>query len=253
MQDPTQRFTSRVENYVKYRPHYPRQLLEVLRDECGLTPGWTVADIGSGTGISSELFLQHGNRVYAVEPNAAMREAAEALLSVFSSFISIDGTAEATTLPAACAELVVAGQAFHWFDREQARREFRRILKPAGWVALFWNERRTGGTPFMEAYEQLLRTYAPEYLQVSHRNIGEAELAAFFTPNAYHARGCENVQRLDLAGVQGRLLSSSYTPSAGHPQHEPMLAELARIFAQCEVQGQVDFIYDTTLYFGQWR
>lgn len=249
--DSTQRFTSRVENYVKYRPHYPERVLEILREECGLTPDWVVADIGSGTGISSELFLHHGNRVYGVEPNAAMRGAAEAQFAGDPRFVSIDGTAEATTLPDSGIDLIIAGQAFHWFDREKARTEFRRILKPGGWVALFWNERRAGGTPFLDAYEQLLRDYASDYGKVSHRNITDAELTAFFSPGGYRVSNCEYAQWFDFQGVAGRLLSSSYAPEPGHPNHEPMMQVLKRIVADYAQDGKVCVSYDTKVYYGR--
>lgn len=253
MQKPTERFTSRVENYIKYRPHYPPQVLEALRARCGLLPEWTVADIGSGTGISTELFLQNGNRVYAVEPNAAMRTAAETLLAGKQGFVSVDGTAEATTLPDASVDLVSAGQAFHWFRRQEARQEFLRILKPDGYVALFWNERRLGGTPFLEAYEKLLRDYAPEYAVVNHHNLTADVLADFFAPGECAVFECENVQHFDFEGVKGRLLSSSYAPEPGSPNYAPMIAELEHAVAAYGQDGVIAFHYDTAVYYGKLR
>ncbi|GIV98424.1 MAG: hypothetical protein KatS3mg057_3081 [Herpetosiphonaceae bacterium] len=178
--DPTRRFSSRVENYITYRPSYPLEVLDVLRRECGLTESATIADIGSGTGILSALFLKNGNRVFGVEPNPTMRVAGERLLQSYERFTSIDGSAEATGLPDQSVDFATAGQAFHWFDREKARAEFARILKPQGWVVLIWNSRRLSGTPFLRAYEQLLRTYGTDYEQVQHRKIDDEMLGQFF-------------------------------------------------------------------------
>src|SRR5437870_2796600 len=149
---PKERFSRRVENYVKYRPGYPGAVLDWLRQHCGLTADWVIADIGSGTGFLAELFLKNGNRVFGTEPNSEMRAAGETLLKKYSRFVSVDGSAEATGLDSSSVDLITAGQAFHWFDRPRARQEFERILKPGGWAALVWNERLIN-TPFLVAYD----------------------------------------------------------------------------------------------------
>jgi SAM-dependent methyltransferase len=177
--DSTQRFSNRVDNYVKYRPGYPRDVLRFLSETKGFNPTWTVADIGSGTGISTSLFLDNGNTVYAVEPNAPMRNKAEELLGSRPGFISIDGKAENTGLPASAVDLIIAGQAFHWFDPIPAKKEFIRILRPGGAIALMWNERQKS-SGFEKAYEDLLQTYGTDYEKVNHSNITEKEIAAFF-------------------------------------------------------------------------
>ncbi len=213
MSDPTQRFSARAEDYIRYRPSYPPAIVELLRRECGLTPQWTIADIGSDPGNLTRLFLENGNRVLGVEPNREMREAGERLLGGYLGFTSVDATAEATGLPDGSAELVAAGQAFHWFDLDQARGEFRRILRPPQWVVLVWNERRVGGTPFLEAYERLLEVYGTDYAQVRHRDAADATaLDRFFSPGGYERASFENVQLFDFEGLRGRLLSSSYAP-----------------------------------------
>ena len=250
MHEATKRFSSRVENYVKYRPRYPQAVIEILREECGLTPEWRVADIGSGTGFSTELFLANGNPTYGVEPNEPMREAAESLLKPYPHFTSIDGTAEETTLPDSCVELVVAGQAFHWFDRETSRHEFRRILTPGGWVALMWNERRKG-VPFLDEYERMLKQNAPEYPIADHTKIDDEIIGEFFSPGGFRSRTSEYEQVFDFEGLKGRLLSVSYAPESGHPNHEPMIAELKRIFDRYQSDGRVRFEYDTRVYSGQ--
>jgi SAM-dependent methyltransferase len=251
MSDSTRRFSSRVENYVKYRPSYPPEIIALLASECGLTPDARVADIGSGTGRLAELFLKNGNLVFGIEPNRQMREAGERLLGGYAGFTSVDGSAEATTLDDQSVDMIAAGQAFHWFDRTRARAEFARILRPGGWVVLVWNERKVGSTPFLAAYERLLRTYSSEYETLNHRHVDQAMIAAFFAAGTFKARKFENRQNFDFAGVKGRLLSSSYAPEAGHPQHQPMLDELAAIVRAHQADGAVTFEYDTNVYYGQ--
>ncbi len=250
MIDPTQRFTTRVENYIKYRPGYPKAILDLLRHSCGLTPASVVADIGSGTGLSARLFLANGNRVYGVEPNREMREAGEKELAQYPRFVSIAAPAEATTLEDASMEFVVSGQAFHWFDPERARAEFKRILKPRGWVVLMWNERRVTDTLFLRNYERLLKTYGTDYAAVDHRRIDAAALGAFFGRGGYQVARFANEQRFDFDGVRGRLLSSSYAPEVDDPNYEPMLAELRRIFDAHHRGGVVAFTYDANIYYG---
>ena len=247
----TTRFSNRVADYVRYRPGYPEGLVQTLRDAASLKPASVVADIGSGTGISTELFLRLGCVVWAVEPNREMREAAESQFRDQPGFHSIDGTAEATTLEAASANLVVAGQAFHWFDVERTRTEFARILHPDGTVALFWNSRHLDTTPFLKAYETLLQDFATDYQQVDHKRIDASVLKCFFAGDHFQTRTFPNSQTFDFEGLRGRLLSSSYAPATGHPRHAPMLLELERIFHEHESNGRVRFDYDTELFFGQ--
>lgn len=249
--DPTQRFSSRVEAYVKWRPGYPTELIESLKENCGLVESSVIADIGSGTGILTELFLRNGNTVFAVEPNEAMRSAAERLLAGYAHFQSVAGRAEASGLEGNSVDIVTAGQAFHWFDRGLARQEFQRILRPGGWVVLVWNERETRSTPFLQAFERLLQQYGTDYKQVDHRQVDEKSLEAFYGPSGLQLKSFPNRQEFDLEGARGRLLSSSYVPSAGHPRFEPMLAELSSIFHAYAVDGRVVFEYRTLMYWGR--
>lgn len=251
MTNPTERFSNRVESYVQARPGYPQEVIELLAARCGLTPQAVVADVGSGTGILTRMLLEHGNRVYAVEPNDAMRQVAEAALGGYAGFTSVAGTAEATGLPEHSVDLITAAQAFHWFNPQPTHREFARILRPGGWVALIWNERRSSGTPFMEAYEQLLQRRAIDYGAVSHKRISEADLQRFFGAAPLQKATFSNWQSFDLPGLRARLLSSSYTPAPGQPGHDEMFDALAAIFAQHEVDGQVRMEYDTMVYYGQ--
>lgn len=248
---PTERFSSRVANYIAYRPGYPRTLVDLLAEHHGLTATKIVADIGSGTGLLTRLFLDAGCAVFGVEPNREMRAAGERLLSDFTRFSSVAGTAEATTLPEASVDLIVAGQAFHWFDREPARAEFSRILRPGGNVALIWNVRLRDATPFMAEYERLLAEFSTDY-DVSHdMQFDGALVMSFFAPAACRVYTVRHRQIFDAAGLRGRLLSSSYVPDAGHPRHDAMLAALDGLFARYQSGGQVAFEYDATMYVGR--
>jgi SAM-dependent methyltransferase len=248
---PAERFSDRVRDYVRARPSYPAAVLDVLREETGVGPAAVVSDLGSGTGISSALFLAAGYEVYAVEPNAAMREAAEAMHAGNPRFHSVAASAEETTLGSGSVDLVVAGQAFHWFDVDASRREFARILRGDRWVLLMWNTRRTEATAFLRAYEALLLEHGTDYGEVDHRRVHGAALRSVFEDGRFVRRVLPNVQLLDLDGLRARLLSSSYTPSEGDPRREPMLAALADIFAAHQQGGTVRVEYDTELYIGR--
>lgn len=245
--DSTERFSSRVENYSRYRPSYPKEVIEVLERECGLTRDSVIGDIASGTGIFTKLLLDHGNPVFGVEPNAEMRRAGEDFLKTCPKFKSVNGTAEATTLLEASLDFVTAAQAGHWFDIPKARREFARILKPAGWLVLLWNERQTDSTPFLRDYEQLLLKFGTDYEQVRHEHT---VVGNFFHPHPCQERTFQLLQEFDYAGAEGRLLSSSYAPGPDHPNCAPMLGELRRIFDLHQQDGKVTFEYSTRLYYG---
>jgi len=251
MGDPTKRFSDRVEDYVRYRPRYPQAAIGLLAERCGLGARSVVADIGSGTGILSEMFLRLGCRVVGVEPNREMREAGERLLAATPGFESVDGRAEATTLPDACADLVAAGQAFHWFDRPRTRAEFARILRPGGWVALLWNKRRKTGTPLAEGYERLLLEHAVDYTSVDHENVTDEIIAEFFRPARVERRSFENHRTLDYETLEGYARSASYVPSRGQPGFEAMFAGLRGLFDGLAVAGAVVLEYDTLVYFGR--
>lgn len=246
----TQRFSTRVGDYVKHRPDYPAGVVQFFRDRLGLLPGAAVADVGSGTGISAAPLLAAGYVVHGVEPNEAMRRAAEAMLGDQPAFHSVNGTAEATTLPDRSVDAIVCAQAFHWFDREKARHEFRRIGRPQAWTILLWNDRRKTGSPFLEGYERLLNQFGTDYRRVDHSAILEADLAAFLgdemTPSTF-----ANQQVLDLDGLLGRAFSSSYTPLPGQSGRAELEAGLRTLFANCQTRGHVTIEYETKVYAGR--
>ena len=248
--DAAVRFSDRVADYVRYRPSYPVQLVQDLVAEGRLSPGQAVADIGSGTGLLSRLFLDAGYSVFGVEPNREMRLAGEVELAGSDRFTSVDGSAEATTLPDESVDLVVAGQAFHWFDRDLARKEFRRILAPDGSVALLWNDREQDSTRFLRGYERLLLEFGTDYGEVNHRNLQTDVFDTFFGPGRYEERSYPNQQCLDYPGLEGRLLSSSYTPDPGHPARPAMLQRRRELYEETEQAGLVTIIYRTRVWVG---
>jgi SAM-dependent methyltransferase len=248
---PTRRFTRRVANYVAYRPNYPAAVVEFMRGELNLSESSVVADVGAGTGILTQMLLECGCRtVYAVEPNEAMRAAAENSLGAFPNFKSVDGTAEATTLEERSVDFITAAQAFHWFDAALARKEFARILRPGGWVALIWNSRKIDATPFLRELERILRAYGTDYAD------GVAEFPRQESIEEIFARGFDmkifkNEQVLDYEALRGRMLSASYVPLEGHPNYELMFDALRRAFDEYNTDGTIAIEYDTVIYYSQ--
>jgi len=247
---PTERFSSRVETYVRFRPSYPKAVIDVLRDECGLSSESVVVDIASGTGLFTRLLLENGSRVFGVEPNLDMRRAGEEYLAGFPNFTSVAGTAESTTLPDHSMDLITSAQAAHWFKRDEAVKEFQRILKPGHYLALVFNNRQVKGSAFADDYEALVVKYGTDYSEV--QRLGRIfEGDEFFAPFKCEKRVLPNYQELDYPALEGRLLSSSYAPQHGEPSCAPMLADLRRMFDKHQRGGLVRMEYDTNIYFGK--
>lgn len=250
MEDPVGRFSRVVENYRRYRPHYPPEIIAVLNADCHLTPDHLIADVGSGTGLLTELFLKNGNQVYGVEPNAEMRGAAEELLSESPKFVSVDGTAEATTLADQSVHLISVGQAFHWFDHTATRTEFLRILKPGGWVALVWNMMMNDGSAFGNAFMHFWHTFVREgeTFQAPQR---PTYVTAFFGDEKINEKSLDNTQACDFVSFKGRILSASHSLKEDDPRYPLMLDEIKAIFDEYQVNGVVPVTYDTRLVYGQ--
>ncbi len=249
--DAKQRFSDRVTDYARYRPSYPSALLDLLARECGLGSDHVIADVASGTGLLSKLFLVHGNRVYGVEPNAEMRAGGEEFLRGYANFTSINGSAEATTLADLSVDFVTVGQAFHWFDVAAAHCEFRRILKPGGWAVVVWQDRRMEETPFARAYENVLVRFGIDYKSVKDAYPETQKMRDFFELGTFHTYDLPNHQDFDWEGLRGRLRSSSYAPAETHAGHAPMIAELRRIFDTYQQNGSVRMEYFARVYFGK--
>lgn len=253
MTDPRERFSSRAVYYHQNRPRYPPTLLTALTDRIGFTTSWIVADIGSGTGISSELFLTHGNSVYAVEPNREMRTIAENQYQSYHHFRSINGSAEQIPLADHSIDLITVGQAFHWFDLEGAKAEFKRILKPNGWLCLFWNRRPQEMTPFAQNYLQLIHDFSSDYEEMSvKRGLNRLdEMDQLFGVGQYHKLTFPNTHILDFEGLKGRVLSTSYMPTETDDRYPACLARLTTLFETHHHDGLIRMEYLTELYYGQ--
>ncbi|MCY7346771.1 MAG: methyltransferase domain-containing protein [Pyrinomonadaceae bacterium] len=250
MQNTVERFSNRVENYVKYRPIYPPEVLQLFRDKMDLQTDSTVADIGAGTGISARIFLENGNRVFGVEPNAAMREAAKVFLKDYPDLTLVNGTSENTTLEANSIDFIVAAQAFHWFKQKETRKEFKRILKNGGSVALLWNERQLDSTAFLKDYEKHLIEFGTDYETIRHDTITKETLRDFFQ-TAFAEAVFQNKQTVDFDGLKGRMLSASYVPSPENPRFPAMLKNLETLFAEHAENGRIDILYDTKIFYEQ--
>lgn len=250
MKDYSSRFTQTVQDYIKYRPSYPRDVLQVLIDECGLTKDKVIADIGCGTGLLAKLFVENGNPLYGVEPNDAMRLASDDFLKAYPDFHSVKGTAEDTTLDSHSVDFVIAGTAFHWFDADKAKHEFKRILRSPGWVMLVWNVRNLELSPLMREYEELIIDCGTDYAESNARKFEKTVEASFFSPNEMKMKSFRNSQQFDWEGLQGRLLSTSYSLRPGDDRYDEMMRVLRVIFDRYQENGMVTFLYDTKIYYG---
>jgi SAM-dependent methyltransferase len=253
----TNRFSDRVDNYVKYRPHYPAVVIDFLKTEKIISGNSVIADIGSGTGISAELFLKNGYKVFGIEPNEPMRQASKIILQKYSDkklFVSVNATAEQTTMPNKSVDVIVCAQAFHWFNNDAFKNECKRILKPNGHIVLMWNDRRTDTTDFLKVYEDFLQMFGTDYLVVNHKNTQDKKIFEnFFGKENYDEKDFYNYQDVDFDGLKGRVLSSSYMPNEGHKDFEHMIYCLRKIFNRYQENNLVRLDYDTKIYYGQLK
>lgn len=248
--DVTKRFSDRVSDYVKYRPSYPKEILEFLSKNASLSTGQTVADVGSGTGIFTKLLLDFGLKVFGVEPNDKMRIAAEKEFVSSTNFRSIKGTAEDTKLPPASIEYIFAAQAFHWFNPESTRQEWLRILKSKGLAILVWNSVKMDGSPFQVGYEDIKEKFGVDFKQVSIKYAATDDTMKNLFGKPPEKTIFENHQIFELSGLTGRLLSSSYMPKQSHPNYEPMCNALKDLFDRQQKNGFVQMEYETEVFYG---
>jgi ubiquinone/menaquinone biosynthesis C-methylase UbiE len=239
------RFSDRAEHYKLYRPGYPDAIIDCLQKTIGLNKGFQIADIGSGTGIFSALFLKAGYGVNAIEPNPEMRMAAENKLGAYAGFKSINATAEQTTLRDDSIDLITAASAFHWFRPDEAKQEFGRILKPTGHIVLASNIQKTD-TPFSQAYKALKEKYADQ--SVHQNRLTRERIDEFFYPATVTAHSFAEKQQLDEAGLKGHLLSFSTIPLDDDPRYATMMEELTGMFDLYNKRGVVQIEYESRIY-----
>ena len=244
------RFSNRVENYKKYRPSYPPQAIDFIVKRFNIDHNTIIADIGSGTGIFTQLLANYTSLIFAVEPNNEMRVAAESILKHMKSFRSINGSSESTNLQNNSIDLITVAQAFHWFDIEKSKIEFKRILKPGGFVALVWNN-RLSDTKFLMGYDEILKKYANDYNEVNHRHVTVDVLKSFFLHETVQKKSFQNCQKFNFESLMGRLLSSSYAPMPGEKNYLMIRLKLEELFKAYNKDGLIDFNYETEVYWGQ--
>ncbi|MFW9988406.1 MAG: class I SAM-dependent methyltransferase [Candidatus Odinarchaeota archaeon] len=250
--DPKKRFSSRVERYIKFRPSYPKEVIPFLKEKLILSNDSVIADIGSGTGILTELFLKEGNKVYGVEPNIDMRKAGEIQLSKYSNFTSIEGSAENSSLDPKSVDIITVGQAFHWFDLEKTRIEFSRILKPNGWIVLIWNRRDNQKNEFLKDYEEFINKYGTDYKYVKKRILDYQKFfGGDYSEKSYQIQKFYNSQIFDYEGLEGRVLSTSYLPLDDHPSFNSMIIDLKKLFKKHQLNDLVKFEYNTAVIYGR--
>jgi ubiquinone/menaquinone biosynthesis C-methylase UbiE len=222
-----------------------------LRSHAGLSEADVVADIGAGTGIFTRHLLELGCNVYAIEPNGPMRAAAERHLGDVEGYTLVDATASRTGLQNQQVDFIVCAQAFHWFNNDETKAEFRRILKPDGYVSLIWNNRLVNADPFSIAYEELLQQKATDYKEVNHQNLKTEDFKALYRDGQYNRVCFPNEQVFDETGLIGRAFSSSYVPPIDTAAGKELKAALQNIFRKFETGERVTVRYETELYLGQ--
>jgi ubiquinone/menaquinone biosynthesis C-methylase UbiE len=241
----TNRFSDRADNYNLYRPVYPAAIISWLEEKIGLNKDSRIADIGSGTGIFSTLFLASGYSLNAVEPNTEMRSVALKNLQHYHGFRNIDGTAEHTTLTDNSVDLITVAQAFHWFNEEAVKKEFKRILIPGGTILLVWNILQAD-TPFLKGYAALKEKYAENLPHPGRANL--ESIQGFFYPSAVTTHQIRNIQWLTAEGLKGYLLSFSTVPLKTEILYNNMIDELKNLFEQYAENGLIKMEYETMLY-----
>jgi SAM-dependent methyltransferase len=246
--DYTRRFSKRAGWYASYRPGYPAAVIAILEKEIGFGPRQVVADIGSGTGLLTRIFLENGNRVFGVEPNDSMRSHAERDLGGFRNFVSVRGTAERTTLPSRSIDLVASGQALHWFDPGRSVREFSRIAKPGGGLCVTYNKRKNDSVG--RAYEQVIARYEKDRAKVP--GAGAKYVARFFKGGECSKFEVPNEQSLDFEGLLGRILSASYMPHPDEKSGYPKLRrDVRKMFEKFSSDGRLKLSYRTNVFVGR--
>lgn len=244
-------FSGDVADYAKYRPSYPPKITQYMKKEFKLSNDHCVADIGSGTGLSSKLFLKFGCTVYGVEPDPAMRTVAEKKLAEFEAFTSIDGTAHDTHLPAHSVDFVVSAQAFQWFDQDMVKPEFKRILRPNGYCVLLWNQHPFKGSAMAKEFDQLLHQYLPEFTQATRRDSIDEQLTGFFDQDFQRER-FKNYHVMNFETFLGWTKSYAFNLRPEAPGYNDLMQSLRKLYEKYNDNGHVTFEYFTHIYVGRF-
>ncbi len=249
MEPKDQLFSGKSDNYSKYRPSYPPEILKILKEKYGLTNSMVVADVGCGTGILAALFLQNGNKVYCIDPNEEMLEIAKNELKDYQNAVFVRGYAEQTGLDDGSVNVISAGQAFHWFNMDKTKREFKRILMAPYLVVLVWND-RDNKDDFTKEYENIISHYSKGYRGTGSTIISSDSLSQFFNWS-YGYYQYVNIQELDFDGLIGRYLSASYSLPKDDSRYQEMVARMKRAFDTFQKDGKVQMKYTTKLFVGR--
>jgi len=252
MVDARSLFNGKASIYSRYRPDYPKDLLKMLEKETGFNRNWIVADIGSGTGIMSRLFLENGNHVYCIEPNDDMRSESIKLTSSFLKCKVLKGTAENTGLDTDSIDIIVAGQSFHWFDPVAAKKEMTRVLKPGGFAALIWNNRSERENSLSKEYDYICSKYSHNYQGTGNSRIESDTFITFFH-NGFKKFETPNYQKLNLDGILGRYFSTSYALQPQDPEYGDAVESLKKLFRKFEKNGYATMEYETQIFLGQLK
>lgn len=247
-----ERYSSKTDDYAKYRPNFPNEIVEFLYSNDFINSNSIIADIGSGTGRFTRLLLEKGNKVYGVERNDEMRAKAEQLLSQYSNFISIRGSAEETVLTDNTIDLITAAQAFHWFNKEKCLSEFKRIIKKNGKVLILWDDFLTNYNNFSIEYGKVLNKYRIVELGQMEKRFTRTEMISdFFRNNKYETLSFTHEIYQNFNSIKGGALSASFTPKPDEVNYKPFLLELQEVFEKFQSEGKVLTAFQTICYLGK--
>jgi ubiquinone/menaquinone biosynthesis C-methylase UbiE len=246
----TKIFSKTTDFYDKARPSYPEELFNFLENKFKINSTHVIADIGSGTGIFTRLWLDRSYHVISVEPNNDMRKIVEESLNHYPYFKSIAASAEATNLETNSIDIITAATAFHWFNLELARSEFKRILKPGGLCILIWNI-RDNTFPIMQDYESMMRLYVKDYNKVvANHYLYYNEIIDLFNPNRIEISEFSNSQTLNLNAFKERILSTSYSPKLGEANYKKLLLAAENLFNKYQSSKVIKLHYKCICYVG---
>jgi len=248
---PTERFSGRVEAYRRYRSGYSREIVPLLGERCGLTRDSIVADIGAGTGMLGELFLENGNRVFAVEPNAEMRAACEQLVERYPLLTCIDGTAEETRLADHSIDFIAVGRALHWFDQDKCRPEFARILREGGWVVLASQGPHARTERVVRDFQTILKEHGIDFARLRHRYDIESAARRLFAGGEFQEAEFYSTEEMTHEDLEGFVLSLSVTPQPDHPGFPAMRRALQEYFARYQSGGKLRMPVTCKIHFGR--